>query len=309
MYSTAFLSQRLQIAEDLFALYDEGHMRACSIGFHPLKLMTLGRPREAKLEDGVQETWYARRHNCRFVESLMVEYSLTAIGADKGALRQSFESGKIAGRSYDPQLNRWLKQHMAERETQGIGFDAESLKPGSLVLVLPDGSPEERVDAMLQSLPVAVADELESRFTQSSDVEAPAGEAETETEAEPVTGTGEAEEPAGVIEPVEETETETETETLNGSEEETPADETETETLESESDSGGGVDGEADQGTNQPESMSLKQRLALRLQQDAAVASGSNAVLQSLDPKLEELESTTSEMKKSFERLTGILPG
>lgn len=115
--STVFFSQSLPEAAAIYALIDEGILRAASVQFIPTKAMRLSYKPE-KLPDGVQTLDYV---GMDFVESQLLEWSVVAIPADPGALKKSLDAGKVAGQKIGAGLKWALAQRLAPTPAQGIG--------------------------------------------------------------------------------------------------------------------------------------------------------------------------------------------
>lgn len=120
--STVFFSQSLPEAAAIYALIDEGILRAASVQFIPTKAMRLSLKNE-KLPDGVQGLDYS---GYDFVESQLLEWSVVAIPADPGALKKSLDVGKIAGQKIGAGLKWALAQRLAPSPVQGVGVTFET---------------------------------------------------------------------------------------------------------------------------------------------------------------------------------------
>jgi len=78
-----------------------------SIGFDPLKAITLAADRNRKQVDGVEDIGINNRfRGIDFVESELLEWSITPIGADRGSLKQALHRGKI----HDVRIPQFLRQ-------------------------------------------------------------------------------------------------------------------------------------------------------------------------------------------------------
>lgn len=119
--STVFFSQSLPEAAAIYALIDEGILRAASVQFIPTKAMRLAFKAD-KLPEGVQSLDYA---GYDFTESQLLEWSVVAIPADPGALKKSLDVGKIAGQKIGAGLKWALAQRLAPTPVQGIGVTFE----------------------------------------------------------------------------------------------------------------------------------------------------------------------------------------
>lgn len=123
--STVFFSQSLPEAAAIYALIDEGILRAASVQFIPTKAMRLAYKPD-KLPDGVQSLDYV---GYDFVESQLLEWSVVAIPADPGALKKSLDAGKVAGQRIGAGLKWALAQRLAPTPAQGIGVTFEQPQP------------------------------------------------------------------------------------------------------------------------------------------------------------------------------------
>lgn len=119
--STVFFSQSLPEAAAIYALIDEGILRAASVQFIPTKAMRLAFKAD-KLPEGVQSLDYA---GYDFTESQLLEWSVVAIPADPGALKKSLDMGKIAGQKIGAGLKWALAQRLAPTPVQGVGVTFE----------------------------------------------------------------------------------------------------------------------------------------------------------------------------------------
>lgn len=110
------------------AAVHEKILRMASIGFNPRKAMRLKPEKERDLPDGVEDLTRYQGMGLDFVESELMEWSITLIGADRGALRQSLDRGKI----HDVALSPFMRQSL----TSFVG-DKPAWSPGWTPL--PDG--------------------------------------------------------------------------------------------------------------------------------------------------------------------------
>ncbi|NBW10080.1 MAG: hypothetical protein EBR82_18835 [Caulobacteraceae bacterium] len=120
--STVFFSQTLPEAAAIYALIDEGILRASSIQFMPSRAMRL----TGELPDrpkGVESLDY---QGYDFVESKLLEWSVVAIPADPGALRKSLDSGRVAGQRIGPGLRYALAQHLGPQKAWTPGVELRS---------------------------------------------------------------------------------------------------------------------------------------------------------------------------------------
>ncbi|QDV49541.1 hypothetical protein [Gimesia fumaroli] len=129
--ATVYFS-KLPHAEPIFACVDEGTLRMASIGFNVLKAMLGKQPNKEQLAEGV-ELWNGWR-GYDFVETEMLEWSITPIGADRGALKQALERGKVHDVKLPPFMMQSFKQAIGdERDVWSPGMDFMQLNIGGVV--------------------------------------------------------------------------------------------------------------------------------------------------------------------------------
>lgn len=116
--ATCYFSQTLPDAAVIFGLIDENILRAASIQYVPTKAMRLSRKPE-NMPEGVED---CRWNGWDFVESLLMEWSVVAIGADPGAIRRSIERGTINGYRIGPALKQGLSQYAEKPKPTGVGI-------------------------------------------------------------------------------------------------------------------------------------------------------------------------------------------
>lgn len=117
--ATVYFS-KLPHAEPYFAAVNEGILRMASIGFNVRKAMLNKEQKKEALAEGV-EHWGGWR-GFDFVETEMLEWSITPIGADRGSLKQALERGKI----HDVRM----PAHMIQSFKQAVGDDKKVWSPG-----------------------------------------------------------------------------------------------------------------------------------------------------------------------------------
>ncbi len=94
-----YFTEAIPQAADVFRLVDARVLRMASIGFRPLKAMRLrvdAQGPESRQQEGVVDLT-AYYGGMDFVESELFEWSIVAVGADQGALRQAVELRKVGG--------------------------------------------------------------------------------------------------------------------------------------------------------------------------------------------------------------------
>ena len=121
-----FFSQSDPDGEASFALADEGILGMASIGFYANKGMRIKPPKE-KEQDGVENLQRWRLGLWDFVETLLLEWSPTASGADPGAVKQAMERGSINDVRLTPGLIWALTPFADARQAWTMGFTAGQL--------------------------------------------------------------------------------------------------------------------------------------------------------------------------------------
>jgi F0F1-type ATP synthase membrane subunit c/vacuolar-type H+-ATPase subunit K len=95
--STVFFSQTLPDAAAIYGLVDEKILRMASIGYYPELVIALKQKAKKELQEGVEDISAYRWRGLDIVQSEMFEWSITAVGADRGSLRQTIERGSVNG--------------------------------------------------------------------------------------------------------------------------------------------------------------------------------------------------------------------
>lgn len=130
--ATVFFSQSNPFANDVFGLVNEGILKMASVGFMPQKAKRLKMSTE-RLADGVADISPGSPNSYfggfDFVESDLMEWSIVAIGADPGALRQCLSAGNIGGEKIaSPFFKFWLSQRAEAKPAIGRGFDSMQIR-------------------------------------------------------------------------------------------------------------------------------------------------------------------------------------
>lgn len=113
-------------AEPVFAGVAEGILRMASVGYNPLKAMRV--KQEAKqLAEGVDDL--DRYRGLDFVESELLEWSITPIGADRGSLRQCIERGKIHDVRLPEAMRYSFQRAAGDRPAWSPGWEPTEPKP------------------------------------------------------------------------------------------------------------------------------------------------------------------------------------
>jgi hypothetical protein len=94
---------RLPHAEPIYAAVAEGLLRAASIGFRPTRVVRMASPHEA-VAAGVM--LLEEPDHFDVTESELLEWSITPVGADRGALKQAIDRGRV----HDVRLPQYLLQ-------------------------------------------------------------------------------------------------------------------------------------------------------------------------------------------------------
>jgi hypothetical protein len=144
--ATVYFS-KLPHAEPYFAAVDEGILRMASIGFNVLKAMMNKAMKGEQLSEGV-ESWNSWR-GYDFVETEMLEWSITPIGADRGSLRQAIERGKIHDVRMPMHMIQSFKQAAGDKPAWAPGMDFMQLSIGGGMIDL-KGS-HEQISQFLKS--------------------------------------------------------------------------------------------------------------------------------------------------------------
>lgn len=105
-----YFSQTLPDAAVIFGLVDEDMLRMASIGFMATKGMRIKLDSNVKQdEEGVEDLRWP--FGWDFVQSSLLEWSITPVGADAGAIRKSIDRGKINGYRMSQGLRLHLQQY------------------------------------------------------------------------------------------------------------------------------------------------------------------------------------------------------
>lgn len=115
--ATCFFSQSLPDAAVIYGLIDEDILRAASIQYLPTKAMRLARKADAAPE-GVEDCRWLGWDWC---ESILMEWSIVALGADAGSLRKTIERQSLNGYRMGPALRQSLSQYAEKPKNFGIG--------------------------------------------------------------------------------------------------------------------------------------------------------------------------------------------
>jgi len=100
-------SQRLPEAAVIFGLVDENILRMSSIGFLPDKVRRLSEKemRVQQSQDGESDVLIVRSGGgLDIVQSLLLEWSITATGADTGAIKMVLDRGQVHGQKLSASL-------------------------------------------------------------------------------------------------------------------------------------------------------------------------------------------------------------
>jgi hypothetical protein len=104
--SKVYFNQGVQIVEDVANLVFSNAIRMASIGFNVQKVMRLKR-KQKSMPEGVEDvTQYFGGMD--FVESMLMEWSITVLGADPGALKQSVSRKAVNGHSLSERMVQYL---------------------------------------------------------------------------------------------------------------------------------------------------------------------------------------------------------
>lgn len=114
MLSTCYFSQTLADAAVIFGLCDEKILRMSSIGYYPELVIAIKQKAQRELPEGVEDVSVERWRGVDIVQSELIEWSITPIGADRGALRQALERGSVNGHKFTAPVRQSLAQ-LAEK--------------------------------------------------------------------------------------------------------------------------------------------------------------------------------------------------
>jgi len=104
--SKVYFNQGIQIVEDVANLVFGNAIRMASIGFNVRKVMKLARKPNSTAEGVEDVTQYFGGYD--FVEALLMEWSITVLGADAGALKQSASRKAVNGHSLSERMVQYL---------------------------------------------------------------------------------------------------------------------------------------------------------------------------------------------------------
>lgn len=127
MSGTVHFSQSCPYAESIFGMVDDRLLGMASAGFNVEQLIPLEVDMPT-LAAGVQAT---NKFGYDATQSDMVEWSVVAIGADAGALRQCVETGKWKGRIIKPQILPILRQYAEKPHAWTMGIGPGLIQAGS----------------------------------------------------------------------------------------------------------------------------------------------------------------------------------
>lgn len=158
--STAYFHDKTQAARDTWNLVDAGILRMSSIGHRPILGAFINRDesRQRSTADGILQF---QPPNFEITETELVEWSITAIGADRGAMRQALDAGRLNGDRIGEDTKRWLEQFADRPQAYSHGWAPpvmQSIAPQRVELVLSvvDGRTQVAVGATAPVSPGAV---------------------------------------------------------------------------------------------------------------------------------------------------------
>ena len=178
--STVWWDQGSALAMDVGRMVEDRVLAMSSIGFRPMKASALGR-KKSKLAEGVEDLtkFYG---NMDFVEIDLWEWSVVALGADPGALKQTYSARKVGGEKLCQTALEWLRSLGAdEREAQGIGIELPDNRIGRLAAEHGVSIAGDRAGEFLDSVEVAFGAAQAVSEVEASDVDEPTPEPESET--------------------------------------------------------------------------------------------------------------------------------
>ncbi len=164
---TCYFSQ-LPHAEPIYAAVDDGLLKMASIGFNGLKALRIQRPQLPQTTDpsngGVIDMQWA---GLDFVEWELLEWSITPIGADRGALRQCLDRGKINDVTLPLFLRQSFEQYAEQPKAWSPGFDFKRIQSLGAVIEGPLAAVEQIEQAIASA---SAAASLATSIKQSATV-------------------------------------------------------------------------------------------------------------------------------------------
>lgn len=147
--STAYFHDKTQAARDTWNLVDAGILRMSSIGHRPILGSFINRE-NMTARSGGEGLLQFQPPNFEITETELVEWSITAVGADRGAMRQALEAGRLNGDRLGDDTKRWLEQFADRPQAYSHGWGppvVQSFAPQrvELVVSLVDGRPQVAV--------------------------------------------------------------------------------------------------------------------------------------------------------------------
>ncbi len=133
--ATAYFSQSLPEAVQIFALINEKMLRTASISFLPLKAMRLNtKPGKSKYGPNDQEIYDLSEpyFSLDFLESDLLEWSVVGVPADPGAVRKMLEAGKIGTERITMGIRRAMTQMAGEKPIAVPGWGDRAIHKISL---------------------------------------------------------------------------------------------------------------------------------------------------------------------------------
>jgi len=150
-----FFSQVIKEAAVIFALVDEGTLRMASIGFLPEKIRRLDKD-ELRVEQGSKTDpdvlTIGGGGQVDIVESLLLEWSITATGADTGAFKQALSRGDVGGEKLSASLKTVFQKIAGPDSTWSPGWTPESKTEPT----------DTEIQQAVEQLPDRVAQKIES---------------------------------------------------------------------------------------------------------------------------------------------------
>lgn len=117
-----FANQNLELAQVIFGMVAQGWIRMASIGFRPLKAIRL-KQGDRQAEGSAVIDLEAWRRYMEFVETELQEWSVVAIGADRGSFRQAAEKQTACGVSFGLDTAKMLQFYADEPPAWSQGWE------------------------------------------------------------------------------------------------------------------------------------------------------------------------------------------
>lgn len=147
--STVYFHDKTQAARDTWNLVDAKILRMSSIGHRPILGAWLSRETTSRGQrPDNSDLLQFQPPNFEITETELVEWSITAVGADRGAMRQALDLKKINGENMSDETRHWLEQFADKTPAYSHGWAPTVIRQSfeplkvELVLSMKDGAPQ-----------------------------------------------------------------------------------------------------------------------------------------------------------------------